>query len=87
MTSNSIINKGMNPVELQKKYGERLGLLGNIDLDVLARGTRDEVIALVKNNMDVLGNIGGYAVGVSNSVPYYVPVENYITMVETVMQQ
>jgi len=76
--------KAMDPVKLQEMYSGRLGLLGNIDLDLVARGTEEEVRIVVRNNIKSLGANGGYAVGVSNSVPYYVKLENFIAMLDEV---
>lgn len=76
--------KAMDPIKLQEMYLGRLGLLGNIDLDIMARGTPGEIQKLVKNNIELLGSKGGYAVGASNTVPYYIKVENFIAMLEEV---
>ena len=79
--------KAMDPLKLQEMYGGKLGLLGNIDLDILSRGSPDEIRKMVRNNMEKLGSKGGYAIGASNSVPYYVPVENFIAMIDEVKKQ
>jgi len=73
----------MDIVELKRRYGGRLCLCGNIDLDsTLTRGTPAEVEAEVKTRIRTLGPGGGYCCGSSNSVTDYVPYENYLAMLE-----
>lgn len=74
--------KAMDSRELKAKVGDRLCLLGNVELDRLSRGTPDEIRRMTRRNMDELGYNGGYCVGSSNSVTNYVPLENYLAMVE-----
>lgn len=66
-----------------RDYGGRIGLLGGFDMDFLCTRPPDEVRAAVR----VLGAeyraaACGYALGSGNSIPDYVPVENYLAMVE-----
>ncbi len=92
-----IINAGFNglhPVEpkamdiraLKKRVEGRLCLAGNIELDRLSRGAPDEVRTLARANIRDLAYDGGYCLGSSNSVTYYVPVENYRAMIETAFE-
>jgi uroporphyrinogen decarboxylase len=72
----------ITPVEqAYKKYGNRIAILGGIDLDFLCRSTPKEVynraVALLKQS-DLNG---GYALGSGNSIPHYVPQENYLAMI------
>lgn len=75
--------KAMNIVDVKKKFGNELCLIGNIDVDLLARGTKKEVIDKVLFNIQNVGINGGYCVGSGNSIPEYVNIENYIAMIET----
>lgn len=83
--------KGVHPVEpqamdivdLKKRYGDRLCIFGNIDLDyTLTRGTVEEVEQLVIQRLKALAPGGGYGLAASNSIPDYVIPENYRAMVE-----
>jgi uroporphyrinogen decarboxylase len=75
--------KAMDIVELKRTVGSRIALCGNIDLGyTLTRGTPEEVAAEVRERIRVLAPGGGYVLGSSNSVPEYVPLENFNAMRE-----
>jgi uroporphyrinogen decarboxylase len=75
----------MDIVALKQKYGGRLCLMGNINLDsTLTLGTPDEVVEEVKLRIRQVAPGGGYCCGSSNSIPEYVPFDNYIAMIDTI---
>lgn len=74
--------KSMDAVEVKTKVGDKFCLIGNIDVDLLSRGTSQEVRELVRDRIVKLGFDGGYCVGSSNTVPHYVKPENYVAMIE-----
>jgi uroporphyrinogen decarboxylase len=76
--------KAMDPLEIKERWPGRVCLMGNIDLDLMSRGTADQVEAHVRERIDSLNVGGGYMPGVSNTVPDYVKLENYIRMIETI---
>ena len=77
--------KAMSLAELKAKLGRRFCFLGAIDLgEVLVRGTPATVDAAVREAIRIAAPGGGYGVGSSNSVAYWVPVENYRAMLEAV---
>ncbi len=78
--------KAMHIAEVKEKYGNKLSLIGNIDVDLLARGTKEEVRQNVLHNIESAGTKGGYCVGSGNSIPDYVKYENYLTMINTVKE-
>ncbi|NWF50822.1 MAG: nucleoside 2-deoxyribosyltransferase [Ignavibacteriaceae bacterium] len=78
--------KAMSIVEVKERYGDKLSLIGNIEVDLLARGTPEEVKKSVLKNIELVGMNGGYCVGSSNSIPEYINFENYITMIRTVKE-
>jgi uroporphyrinogen decarboxylase len=75
--------QAMDALKVKAEWGDRLCLLGNIDVDLLARGTPDQVAEAVRRNIDLLGRDGGYCVGSANSVTYYVPLRNFVSLIET----
>jgi len=71
----------MDIVETKKKWGDRLCLLGNINLDsTLTLGTPEDVRSEVYERIRTVGPGGGYMVASSNSVTNYVPFENMKAM-------
>jgi len=79
--------KAMDIRELKQKIGDRVCLIGNLDLGyTLTRGTPEEVVEETKQRIRDIGPGGGYCVGSSNTVPYYVPVGNYRAMVEATLE-
>ncbi len=74
----------MDPLEIKQRWPGKFCLMGNIDLDLLSRGTPEETERHVREKIDRLNVGGGYMPGVSNTVPYYVKFENYKRMIETV---
>ena len=77
--------KAMDIVEMKRLYGDRICLMGNIDLGyTLTRGTPDEVIAECRERLRVLAPGGGYCLASSNSIPEYVPYDNFLALLDTV---
>jgi len=75
----------MDIEKLARQYRGRLCVCGNIDLDsTLTSGTPEDVDEEVKQRIRALAPGGGYCCGASNSVPEYVPYENWVAMVEAV---
>lgn len=77
--------KSMDIHQVQDQYGDRLGLCGGIEVDTLARGTQQEIRQLTLSFAVEIGTKGGWCAGSSNSIPEYVPAENYLAMVNTVL--
>ncbi|UCD85178.1 MAG: hypothetical protein JSU92_03020 [Deltaproteobacteria bacterium] len=75
--------QAMDIVEVKKRYGGKLCIFGNIDLEyTLTRGTVEDVERQVKKRIKELAHGGGYGLAASNSIPDYVKPENYRAMVE-----
>jgi uroporphyrinogen decarboxylase len=74
--------KAMDGRELKAKYGDRLCLLGNVEIgETLTLGTPADVVAEVRERIRTLAPGGGYAVGSSNTVAHYVSLENFRAMI------
>ena len=64
-------------------YGERIGLLGGIDVDLLCQKKPAEIMtAVFEQGRRFRKTARGYALGSGNSIPDYVPVEGYLAMIE-----
>jgi uroporphyrinogen decarboxylase len=71
------------PVEdAYRKWGGRIAILGGIDMHFVATKTPEEITARCKAMLD-LGKTG-YALGTGNSIPEYIPWENFFAMTEAV---
>lgn len=75
--------QAMDIVELKQERGKDFCLVGNVDVDLLARGTKEQIEQQVKYLLQNVAPGGGYCLGSGNTVPEYVPLENYVTMIET----
>jgi uroporphyrinogen decarboxylase len=67
--------------DVVKKYNHRIASAGGVDIDMLCRANEKELRAYVSNIID---NCKGkkWALGTGNTVANYVPVENYLIMLE-----
>ena len=72
--------KAMKILDVKERYGDKLCLIGHVDVDLLARGTKEEVRKKVEENILYAAHNGGYCVGSGNSIPDYVKLENYLAM-------
>lgn len=65
------------------RYGERIGLLGGIDVDLLCQKTPAAIVEQVfEKGRRFRAAARGYALGSGNSIPEYVPIEGYLAMIE-----
>ena len=83
---NPIEPKAMDINTVKEKWGRRVALIGNIDVDILIRGTPEEVKKLTIERLRSLAPGGGYALGSSNSIESHVKMENYYMMLNTVYE-
>jgi len=78
-----------NIVPVEKAYEELhpgLAVLGGIDVDFMARSTSDEVYHRCKRILEKTKNLGGYALGSGNSIPDYIPNDNYIALLRAALE-
>ena len=72
--------------EFQRRWGDRIGVMGGVDVDKLTRLAPDDLRRHVRGIIDECAPRGRFVIGSGNSVPDYVPVENYLTMVDEVLR-
>lgn len=73
----------IEPVEsVYRRYGDRISILGGVDVDLLARGSQQEVRDRCREILDACGPGGGFALGSGNSVTNYCNIENYYAMID-----
>ncbi len=70
---------GIDYRDYKKRYGDRLCLSGNVDIEFpLSKGSPEDVDADVKAHMDVLKPGYGYVATCSHSLVNYIPHENVV---------
>ncbi len=73
--------------EWVSRYGEKIGLFGGIDTDLLCRMKPDDIYGYVlESAARFRRNANGYALGSGNSIPAYVPAEGYLAMISAGME-
>ena len=72
--------------EAKRMYGDRIAILGGVDVDMLCRSSEEEVRAYTRRVLEACMPEGGYALGTGNSVANYIPVRNYIAMLDEGMK-
>jgi uroporphyrinogen decarboxylase len=68
--------------EAKRRYGDRLTLLGGLDVDFLCRADEAAVRRRVRDTLDVCLPGGGYCLGTGNSVANYIPLKNYLALLD-----
>ena len=75
----------IQPVEdFHRRWGHKMAAIGGVDIDILARRTEADVVSRTKQILEACAPRGGYAAGSGNSVTNYIPVDNYLAMIETI---
>ncbi|GAI76335.1 unnamed protein product, partial [marine sediment metagenome] len=67
---------------LKDTYGRQISLLGGIDVDFLCRAGDEQIRERVRDTLVCCQPGGGYCLGTGNSVANYIPVKNYLTMLD-----
>lgn len=79
--------KGMDSRRLKTEFGNQLCFHGGVDIiKTLPRGTRDEVIAEVRERVNILGENGGYIMCSSHHIQGDTPLANIFTMYDPVLR-
>ncbi|MGQ9730337.1 MAG: uroporphyrinogen decarboxylase family protein [Candidatus Zipacnadales bacterium] len=68
--------------DFKRKYGDRIGVLGGIDVHVLASSSEAEVRTYTRKRIEECAPGGGWALGSGNSVANYIPIENFLAMLD-----
>ena len=69
-------------IEYKRLYGEKIAILGGVDMDKLSRMPNREFREYVRRIIRECAPGGGYALGCGNSVANYVDLKNYLSMLE-----
>ncbi len=68
--------------DFKKKYGQDIAVLGGVDVDKLCRCSEREIRRYVRAILDSCMEGGGYLLGSGNTVANYIPVENFLIMLD-----
>ena len=68
--------------EFKKRYQDRIATLGGIDVDKLVRLDESNLRKYTRKILDECMLGGRYALGSANSITNYVPIKNYLAMLE-----
>ena len=68
--------------ETKQEYGHRIAVLGGIDVDFLCRADEAAVRRRTRRTLDQCHPGGGYCLGTGNSVANYMPLDNYLAMLD-----
>ncbi len=67
--------------KFKKKYGEKIAVIGGIDVGKLCLMKKDKIRNYVREIIKKCST-DGYILGSGNSITNYVPIENFLTMIE-----
>ena len=68
--------------QVKHTYGTKTSLIGGIDVDFLCRADESEIRRRVRETLEICQPGGGYCLGTGNSVANYIPLDNYLAMVD-----
>lgn len=72
--------------EFKRQYGARVTPLGGLDVDIICRSSEDEVRAYARRKIEQCFTDRYWALGTGNSLTNYMPVQNYIAVLEEGMK-
>lgn len=79
----SFEDKIMPVEEVYRRWGDRIAVLGGLDMDLLARGSQDAIRERTRQVLEACGRRGtGYCLGSGNSAANYIPAANYLAMLD-----
>ena len=67
-----------------EEYGDRIGLFGGVDMNVLCTEDEDGIRGYTRDLLDRIAGSPGIAVGSGNQIADYVPPEGFLAMVEEI---
>lgn len=68
--------------EFKRRYGDRMTPLGGLDVDYICRSTEEEIRTYTRRKIERCYYDGYWALGTGNSLTDYMPVENYLVVLD-----
>jgi uroporphyrinogen decarboxylase len=78
----SFEDKILPVTEAKRRYGDRIAILGGVDMNFLCTANPEAIRRYVRKVIEICAPGGGYALGTGNSVANYIPFENYLAMLD-----
>lgn len=78
----SFEDKILPVTQFKEKFGDKVAPLGGVDVDKLCRLPEEELRIYCRDILDKCMSGGRYAYGTGNSVTNYIPIKNYLAMME-----
>jgi uroporphyrinogen decarboxylase len=73
----------IEPVEIfAARYSDHISIIGGVDLDLLVRGTEEQVRNRTRHILEACAPTRAYVLGSGNSIANYIPIENFLAMVD-----
>jgi uroporphyrinogen decarboxylase len=72
----------LSAADAKKRWGKRICILGGIDVHKLTTLPEAELRMYVRSVIEACSEGGRFAVGAGNSIPSYIPMENYLTLLD-----
>jgi uroporphyrinogen decarboxylase len=82
----SFEDKGWSVIDFYREHSDKVGVIGGLDVDKLCRLSKSELEAACKEILDACHVHGRYVFGSGNSIPNYIPFENFLTMLDVAKQ-
>ena len=71
-------------IKTKEEWGNKVGIIGGVDIDKLVRLDEISLRKYIKNILDICMHNGRYVCGSGNSICNYIPIENYLIMLDVV---
>jgi len=77
---------GMELDKIFEKYPGKITVMGNINIDLLSRGTEEEVVAATKRCLAEVSAVGPHIMSSANTISESVKPENFLAMIRTTQE-
>jgi uroporphyrinogen decarboxylase len=72
--------------DVKRRYGDKLSLVGNVEVDTLSRGTPEAIRKEVRTLFHEIAPGGGFCLGSSNTIPNYALLDNYKALLDEALR-
>ncbi len=70
------------PESVKKRWGHKVAVIGGIDVDFLCRSDEQSIRRRVRETLEACMPGGGYCLGTGNTMCNYIPLDNYLVMLD-----